>query len=301
MLEMINNIKYTDEYLKDVFKNDEEKDISFNIVTSDDFYLAVRCAVYKKRISVATLQRLLSIGYGKAAKLIDLMDTLGLINYSTSLKGSEVLSEAQRFLDEREKYCGNNEIPLQIPNGLATNGLTGKEKCKILKSIRKEIANANGIEYEITECTFKGDCAGFCPKCDSEIRYLERELQSKSNNGEKIRLTGLAYPSLLNAIEQEVADIAENSAMEIFGFDDIYDQKSQNEFHDESNSQDDNEEKMWIVMGESEEPDEGVYVFPDPDDLSVCKIIKSDDPLVGRTLKDAIPLSEKKKRNLKDK
>jgi hypothetical protein len=114
----------------------------------------------------------------------------------------------------------------------------------------------------------------------------------------------------LNAIEQKVAeatendsvdDMAETSAVEVFGFDDPYDRQSRNECSDEINSQDENEEKMWIVMGESEEPDEGVYVFPDSDDLSVCKLIKSDDPLVGRTLKDAIPLSEKKKQNLKDK
>lgn len=27
-----------------------------------------------------------------------------------------------------------------------------------------------GIEYEISECDFQGDCKGTCPKCESELK-----------------------------------------------------------------------------------------------------------------------------------
>ena len=62
------NIKYTNEYIRSLFQSDEYGEISFEIVTSDAFYLAVRCVVYKKRASTSALQRLLSIGYGRAAE-----------------------------------------------------------------------------------------------------------------------------------------------------------------------------------------------------------------------------------------
>ena len=35
--------------------------------------------------------------------------------------------------------------------------MTGKEKCKILKEIRKEIAQKNDIEWVVNECRHKGD------------------------------------------------------------------------------------------------------------------------------------------------
>lgn len=84
--------------------------------------------------------------------------------------------------------------------------MTGKEKCKLLKQIRKEIAESNGIVYLTSECTFEGECRGTCPKCDAEVRYLDNELQEKAARGEKITLSGLS----LNSFEQTVA--ADNSA-----------------------------------------------------------------------------------------
>ena len=68
----------------------------------------------------------------------------------------------------------------------------GKEICRILKDIRKKIADENGIEFEITECTHKGDCAGTCPKCESELRYLESQLARRHSAGRMPRLAGLS-------------------------------------------------------------------------------------------------------------
>lgn len=68
----------------------------------------------------------------------------------------------------------------------------GKEICRILKDIRKKIADENGIEFEITECTHKGDCAGTCPKCESELHYLESQLARRHSAGRMPRLAGLS-------------------------------------------------------------------------------------------------------------
>ena len=68
----------------------------------------------------------------------------------------------------------------------------GKSTCKLLKDIRQQIADANGISYQPKECHHKGDCAGTCPACEEEIRYLERELKARKGSGFGMKVAGIA-------------------------------------------------------------------------------------------------------------
>ena len=68
----------------------------------------------------------------------------------------------------------------------------GKSTCKLLKDIRQQIADTNGISYQPKECHHKGDCAGTCPACEEEIRYLERELKARKGNGFGMKVAGIA-------------------------------------------------------------------------------------------------------------
>ena len=68
----------------------------------------------------------------------------------------------------------------------------GKSTCKLLKDIRQQIADANGISYLPKECHHKGDCAGTCPACEEQIRYLERELKARKGNGFGMKVAGIA-------------------------------------------------------------------------------------------------------------
>ena len=68
----------------------------------------------------------------------------------------------------------------------------GKNTCKLLKDIRQQIADANGISYQPKECHHKRDCAGTCPACEEEIRYLERELRARKGNGFGMKVAGIA-------------------------------------------------------------------------------------------------------------
>ena len=68
----------------------------------------------------------------------------------------------------------------------------GKSKCRILKQIRAEIARNNGIDYAVEECKYRGDCTGTCPKCEAEVRALERELEARRNAGKRVLLAGVA-------------------------------------------------------------------------------------------------------------
>ena len=68
----------------------------------------------------------------------------------------------------------------------------GKSTCKLLKDIRQQIADANGISYRPKECHYKGNCVGTCPACEAEIRYLERELKARKGNGFGMKVAGIA-------------------------------------------------------------------------------------------------------------
>lgn len=77
----------------------------------------------------------------------------------------------------------------------------GKKTCKILKDIRREIARANDIDLVISECAHKGDCAGTCPRCEDEVRYLEEELARRRSMGKKVAVAGVMTASLMTVMQ----------------------------------------------------------------------------------------------------
>ena len=89
----------------------------------------------------------------------------------------------------------------------------GKEVCRILKDIRKQIAEENGIEFITSECQHKGDCAGTCPKCEAEVRYLENQLARRRAAGRTTRLVGVSLglaavaPALLSCDSTLTGDV----------------------------------------------------------------------------------------------
>lgn len=68
----------------------------------------------------------------------------------------------------------------------------GKSTCRILKEIRRQIAEANDISYITSECQYQGDCAGTCPHCEEEVRYLEQQLERRRRAGKAISLLGIS-------------------------------------------------------------------------------------------------------------
>ncbi len=75
----------------------------------------------------------------------------------------------------------------------------GKQTCKILKEIRKQIAAENDIKLVIEECTYQGDCKGTCPKCEAEVRYLERELEKRQRLGKAAIFAGMTIGTAITA------------------------------------------------------------------------------------------------------
>lgn len=68
----------------------------------------------------------------------------------------------------------------------------GHNICDTLKVIRKQIADANGINYSPEECHFTGECKGTCPKCEKDVRVLEHELRLRQKAGKAIKVAGVA-------------------------------------------------------------------------------------------------------------
>ena len=69
--------------------------------------------------------------------------------------------------------------------------MRGKDKCKILKEIRQRIADENDIPYVTRECSYHGECTGTCPRCESELRYLEQQLERHRSLGKRVSVAAL--------------------------------------------------------------------------------------------------------------
>ena len=80
----------------------------------------------------------------------------------------------------------NDDVPLIFPSIVETS--YGRAKCRLLKLIRKAIADANNIPYEITECQSTGHCNGACPACDQEAAELSKLLSNKAATGQIIHM-----------------------------------------------------------------------------------------------------------------
>ena len=90
----------------------------------------------------------------------------------------------------------------------------GKQTCKILKEIRRQIAEANDIEFITSECQYQGDCLGTCPKCESEVRYLEQQLERKRIAGKAITVLGISAGMLMMTPIQAEAQQVKTTTLE---------------------------------------------------------------------------------------
>lgn len=75
----------------------------------------------------------------------------------------------------------------------------GKNKCEILKKIRKYVAKKYGLDYKPSECTHEGSCMGSCLKCDEELYALQKQLEKKG-------IDSIASDKTLQKLVEEFAD-----------------------------------------------------------------------------------------------
>ena len=68
----------------------------------------------------------------------------------------------------------------------------GKSICKVLRTIRTQVAQANEIKYEPHECHHQGECRGTCPACEAEMRYIEQQLDMRRLLGKAVTIVGIS-------------------------------------------------------------------------------------------------------------
>ena len=80
----------------------------------------------------------------------------------------------------------------------------GKKICGELKSLRRRIAEENGIPLRQEECTYTGECSGTCPHCEAEMRYLENAIADRLSIGKAATIAGLAL-GLATTVQAQAA------------------------------------------------------------------------------------------------
>src|SRR5574344_950468 len=83
----------------------------------------------------------------------------------------------------------------------------GKQMCELLKKLRKAIAVDNNIKYDYSECNYKGECQGTCPKCDAELEELQKIIDEKERSGEP-----LVFSDKTKAILENI-NLAQNTTL----------------------------------------------------------------------------------------
>ena len=72
----------------------------------------------------------------------------------------------------------------------------GKEKCRLLRELRRDVAESFDIyiEGQDIECNYDGTCKGHCLKCDAEVEYINQKLEEKAK---ELKLAGLEAADIL--------------------------------------------------------------------------------------------------------
>ena len=58
--------------------------------------------------------------------------------------------------------------------------MTGRERCRLMKELRRTYADAEGLDIVISDCSYTGECTGTCPSCEAEMRAMARLLERKA-------------------------------------------------------------------------------------------------------------------------
>lgn len=93
----------------------------------------------------------------------------------------------------------------------------GKKICEVLKAVRLRIAQANEIRYAPKVCTHEGECRGTCPACETEVRYLERQLDMRRTLGKAVVIAGIGAALFPSAAHAQTPDTLARKRQQVTG------------------------------------------------------------------------------------
>ncbi len=102
--------KYKNSGKRQSERDGEDEEVDGSIFEDSKFMEACNVAFESGKISTSLLQRRCSIGYGKAAKYIDIMESMGIVSAPDGQKPREVLMTRDQFMEmvSRESYTGDD-------------------------------------------------------------------------------------------------------------------------------------------------------------------------------------------------
>jgi integrase/recombinase XerD len=142
--------------------------------------------------------------------IVNLYKQTGDINLCAKYLKHKSVSTTQRYIDQlMGSETGSIEAALTIMDDLilpqyyeeaqeeCDQTLAFSAKCKLLRSIRKEIAELNGIDFPMPECANDNVCTGRCSLMATEIQYLNAELNRKAQSGISLRVADITMDSMV--------------------------------------------------------------------------------------------------------
>ena len=72
-----------------------------------------------------------------------------------------------------------------------SDAMNDRQLCSIINRLRCKIAESNGIDFKVDECTHKGPCPSDCEKMASDLEYLEGELLKIQSQNKPINIKGV--------------------------------------------------------------------------------------------------------------
>lgn len=114
-----------------------------------------------------------------------------------------------------------------------------KEKCKLLKEVRKTMANKLGVDLHQQECTYQGKCLGTCPKCKQEEEILNKAILQKTAIAGTVAaismgMTGCSFN------QNKFEPTNENLSNNVIILDEVEKEKDNSVIEDEEDKNDDN-------------------------------------------------------------
>lgn len=85
--------------------SDESAEYGDSLLCDEEFCHAVRLVLREKKANTSYLQRMLSIGYGKAAKYLDAMESLGIIGEEDEASRHSVLITEEEFCEILSRHA----------------------------------------------------------------------------------------------------------------------------------------------------------------------------------------------------
>ncbi len=95
--------KLTEEYLSTASSPVKDDGDEYEPLTDKTFLEAVEISINSGKVSTSLLQRRLAIGYGRAAKYLDVMEEMGIVSESSGTKPREVLITLEEWYDKLAK------------------------------------------------------------------------------------------------------------------------------------------------------------------------------------------------------